>query len=75
MRSQFEKVVQNFELKRVGGAPKDYQLTPLGITTVNPKLLYDLDSTFRIRKYNVQYYNVKCLHLYMFLGSLYLLLQ
>ena len=29
MISQFEKLVQNFKLKRVGGAPKDRQLTPL----------------------------------------------
>ena len=29
MRSNFGKVVQNFELKRVGGAPKGYQITPL----------------------------------------------
>ena len=29
MISQFEKLVQNFEVKRVGGAPKGHQLTPL----------------------------------------------
>jgi len=29
MRSHFGGVVQNFELKRVGGAPKDYQFAPL----------------------------------------------
>ena len=32
MRSQFEKLIQNFELKKVGGAPKDHQLTPLVYT-------------------------------------------
>ena len=29
MISQFEKLVQNFEVKSVGGAPKGHQLTPL----------------------------------------------
>ena len=29
MKSYFGEVVQNFELKRVGGAPKGHQLTPL----------------------------------------------
>ena len=29
IRSHFEKLVQNFELKRIGGAPKGHQLTPL----------------------------------------------
>ena len=31
MRSQSKKLVQNFELKRIRGAPKDHQLTPLVI--------------------------------------------
>jgi len=29
MKSHLEKVVQNFELKRVGGAPKDHLFAPL----------------------------------------------
>ena len=29
MRSYFKKLVQNFELERIGGAHKGYQLTPL----------------------------------------------
>ena len=29
MRSQFEKLVQNFKLKRVGGAPKGHPFAPL----------------------------------------------
>jgi len=28
MKSHFEKLVQNFKLKRVGRTPKDHQLTP-----------------------------------------------
>ena len=28
LRSHFQEVVQNFELKRVGGAPKGHQLRP-----------------------------------------------
>ena len=34
MRSQFEKLVQNFKLKRVGGAHKGHQLTPLDVHSV-----------------------------------------
>ena len=33
MKSHFGKVVQNFELKSIGGAHKDHQLTPLHVTT------------------------------------------
>ena len=33
MRSQFGESVQNFELKRVGGAPKGHQYAPLIILT------------------------------------------
>ena len=29
MKYHFEEVVQNFELKRVGGVPKNHPLTPL----------------------------------------------
>ena len=29
MRYDFGEVVQNFELKRIGGAPKDHQFAPL----------------------------------------------
>ena len=29
MRSYFKKIVQNFELKRVGGAPKSHLFAPL----------------------------------------------
>ena len=29
MRSHFEEIVQNFELKRFGGALKGHQLTPI----------------------------------------------
>ena len=30
MKSHFEKLVKNFELKKVRGTPKGHQLTPLG---------------------------------------------
>ena len=33
MKSHFGKVVQNVELKSIGGAHKDHQLTPLHVTT------------------------------------------
>ena len=33
LRSHFQ-VVQNFELKRIGGAPKDHQITPLNKTGI-----------------------------------------
>jgi hypothetical protein len=29
LRSHFEELLQNFELKMIGGATKDHQLTPL----------------------------------------------
>ena len=35
MRSHFEEIVQNFELERVGGAPKSHQLTPLRVGSGN----------------------------------------
>ena len=35
MRSHFKEVVQDFELKRVGGVPKNHQLTPLGLVHTN----------------------------------------
>ena len=35
MRSYFEKVVQNFELKMVGGVSKNHQLTPLVVPNHN----------------------------------------
>jgi len=38
MRSQFEKVVQNFELKMIGVAPKNHQLTPLHVVSTQISL-------------------------------------
>ena len=41
MSFHFGEVVQNFELKRVGGAPKGHPLAPLFIIERLAKLLYD----------------------------------
>ena len=37
IRSQFKKLVQNFELKKVGVEPKSHQLTPLLISSVSAR--------------------------------------
>jgi len=48
MRSQFGESVQNFELKRVGGAPKGHQFAPLDPSMPTRQELHTFKALVRI---------------------------
>ena len=48
MTSQFGELVQNFELKRVRGAHKGHQLTPLITTNMSQPLVSVVGAVFEL---------------------------
>ena len=71
MRSHFGKIVQTFELKRVRGAPKGHQLTPLDLNKCHSLKLLDFTMLLKAKVKQQFSYNFKIFPIFtLFTGNL-----